>query len=129
MTDEADTPSETSTWQGIAVDGSDKEKLRQAIEMAVDYRGDVTITRRSTGESIIGFAFDRKLGTSLRNSTIRIIPRGDGPRITLSVDDIAEVRFTGRDTAAGKSFEQWAKTYLRKKLAEKGREPAPGSNS
>ncbi len=129
MTDEADTRSETSTWQGIAVDGSDKEKLRQAIEMAVDYRGDVTIIRRSTGESIIGFVFDRRLGTSLRDSTIRIIPLGEGPRITLSFDDIAEVRFTGRDTAAGKSFEQWVKTYLRKKLAEKGREPAPGSNS
>ncbi len=117
MTDEADTRSETSTWQGIAVDGSDKEKLRQAIEMAVDYRGDVTIIRRSTGESIIGFVFDRRLGTSLRDSTIRIIPPGEGPRITLSFDDIAEVRFTGRDTAAGKSFEQWVKTYLRKKLA------------
>ncbi len=129
MTDEADTRSETSTWQGVAVDDSDKEKLRQAIEMAVDYRGDVTIIRRSTGESIIGFVFDRRLGTSLRDSTIRIIPPGEGPRITLSFDDIAEVRFTGRDTAAGKSFEQWVKTYLRKKLAEKGREPAPGSNS
>ena len=124
MTDEAGTRSETSTWQGITVDGSDKEKLRQAIEMAVDYRGDVTIIRRSTGESIIGFVFDRRLGTSLRDSTIRIIPHGEGPRITLSFDDIAEVRFTGRDTAAGKSFEQWVKTYLRKKLAEEGREPA-----
>ncbi len=124
MTDEADTPSETSTWQGITVDGTDKEKLRQAIEMAADYRGDVTIIRRSTGESIIGFVFDRRLGTSLRDSTIRIIPPGEGPRITLSFDDIAEVRFTGKDTAAGKSFDQWVKTYLRKKLAEKGREPA-----
>ncbi len=123
MTDKADTRSETSTWQGIAVDGSDKEKLRQAIEMAVDYRGDVTITRRSTGEPVIGFAFDRRSGTSLRDSTIRIIPHGEGARITLSLDDIAEVRFTGPDTAAGKSFDQWVKTYLRKKLAEKGREP------
>ena len=124
MTDEADTSSETSTWQGITVDGSDKEKLRQAIAMAVDYRGDVTIIRQSTGESIIGFVFDRKLGTSLRDSTIRMIPAGEGARITLSLDDIAEVRFTGPDTAAGKSFDQWVKTYLRKKLAEKGREPA-----
>ena len=124
MTDEADTSSETSTWQGITVDGSDKEKLRQAIAMAVDYRGDVTIIRQSTGESVIGFAFDRKLGTSLRDSTIRMIPAGEGARITLSLDDIAEVRFTGPDTAAGKSFDQWVKTYLRKKLAEKGREPA-----
>ncbi len=124
MTDEAGTRSETSTWQGIAVDGSDKDKLQQAIEIAVDYRGDVTIIRRSTGESIIGFVFDRRLGTSLRDSTIRIIPPGEGPRITLKFDDIAEVRFTGRDTAAGKSFEQWVKIYLRKKLAEKGREPA-----
>ena len=124
MTDEALTRSETSTWQGISVDGSDSEKLRQAIEMAVDYRGDVTIIRRSTGESIIGFVFDRRLGTSLRDSTIRISPHGEGARITLSLDDIAEVRFTGPDTAAGKSFDQWVKTYLRKKLAEKGREPA-----
>ena len=37
--------------------------------------------------------------------------------MTVAYDDIAELRFTGRDTAAGKSFDTWMKKYVTKKLA------------
>jgi hypothetical protein len=45
------------------------------------------------------------------------MPRDRDERITVRGDDIARIHFTGRDTAAGKSFETWTKKYVRKKLA------------
>jgi len=98
--------------QGIVVDGSDPEPLRNAIDLALDYRGDVTITRRSTGEALEGYIFDRTDG-----SAIRIIPRDRDERITIPFDEIARMEFSGKDTAAGKSFETWMKKYVEKKLA------------
>jgi hypothetical protein len=103
--------------QGIVVDGSDPEQLRNAIDLALDYRGDVTITRTSTGEALEGYIFDRTDGTTSAGSTIRIIPRDRDERITIPFDDIARIDFSGKNTAAGKSFETWMKKYVEKKLA------------
>ena len=117
MSDEAPNASDETGRQGIVVDGSDPEQLRTAIDLALDYRGDVTITRRSTGEAIEGYLFDRAGGPAPQDSTIRIIPSDRDERITISFDDIARIDFTGKDTAAGKSFETWMKKYVEKKLA------------
>ena len=103
--------------QGLACDASNPDELRRALDEALDYRGDVSITRKSTGESIQGYVFDRTSAATLSESKIRIIPTNGGQRITIPYDDIAQVRFTGRDTAAGKSFETWMKKFVRKKLA------------
>ena len=101
----------------MACDASDPEELRRVLDEALDYRGDVTITRKSTGESIQGYVFDRTSAATLGDSKIRIIPIDGGQRITIPYDDIAQVRFTGKDTAAGKSFDTWMKKYVRNKLA------------
>lgn len=105
------------TLQGLACDASNPHELRRALDEALDYRGDVTITRKSSGESIQGYVFDRTSAATLSDSKIRIIPTNGGQRITIPYDDIAQVRFTGKDTAAGKSFETWMKKYVRNKLA------------
>ena len=99
------------------MDGSDREQLRKAIDLALDYRGDVTITRKSTGEALEGFIFDRTDGSAPAGATIRIIPSNRDERITVPFDDIARIDFSGKDTAAGKSFETWMKKYVEKKLA------------
>ena len=105
------------TLHGLACDASNPDELRRALDEALDYRGDVTITRKSTGESIQGYVFDRTSAATLSDSKIRLIPTNGGQRITIPYDDIAQVRFTGEDTAAGKSFETWMKKYVRNKLA------------
>ena len=110
-------PAEPIALRGTVVEASDPVLLRRAIEAAFDYRGDVTVTRRSTGESIEGYVFDRTPGPAGPGSVIRMIPAGGEPRLTIPWGDIAEIRFSGRDTAEGKSFETWVKNYLRKKLA------------
>jgi hypothetical protein len=116
MPDEAPSACGETGRQGIVVDAAEPELLRRAVEMALDYRGDVTITRCS-GESIEGYVFDRTDGPAPTDAAIRMIPRDRDERITVRCDDIARIHFTGRDTAAGKSFESWMKKYVAKKLA------------
>lgn len=91
-------------------------EIREALEKAFDYRGDVTITRKD-GTKIEGYLFDRRSGFSLADSFVRVIPTADKTKVNVSYADIAALAFTGRDTAAGKTFEAWVKKYWEKKAA------------
>jgi hypothetical protein len=92
------------------------EEIRQALEKAFDYRGDVTITRKD-GSKIEGYLFDRRTGATLNDSIVRLYPKSANEKIPISYADIAALAFTGRDTAAGKSWEAWMKKYAAKKAA------------
>jgi hypothetical protein len=54
---------------------------------------------------------------------VRIIPTPKAgvpvERVMVSYADIAALQFTGRDTAAGKTFEAWIKKYWEQKAAGK----------
>jgi hypothetical protein len=91
-------------------------EVREALEKAFDYRGDVTITRKN-GSKLEGYLFDRRSGTSLTDSFVRIIPSAAQTKVNIAYADIAALAFTGRDTAAGKTFEAWVKKYWDKKAA------------
>jgi len=93
-----------------------EEEVRTALEKAFDYRGDVTVTLKS-GEKIEGYVYDRKSASSLSASLIRMLPKDKPARMNISYSEIAGVAFTGKDTAAGKSFEAWVKKYNEKKAA------------
>ncbi len=97
-----------------------ESEVREALEKAFDYRGDVTITRRD-GTLIEGYLYDRRTGPSLETSVVRIMPTPKNgasfERVMVSYADIAALQFTGRDTAAGKTFEAWVKKYWDKKAA------------
>jgi hypothetical protein len=90
--------------------------LRLALEKAFDYRGDVTITRRD-GTKIEGYVFDRCTGATLEDSFVRLIPSGSRERVRVPYSDIAALAFTGRDMAAGKSWQAWVAKYQAKKAA------------
>lgn len=93
-----------------------EQELHMALEKAFDYRGDVTITRKN-GEKVEGYIFDRRSGGSLRDSVVRLYPKNSSEKIAIRYADIAALAFTGRDTAAGKSWEAWMKKYREKKAA------------
>ena len=95
--------------------------IRAVIEKAFDYRGDVTITRKNKddgknndGSQITGYLFDRRIGPTLESSVVRLM-LATGERPTISYSEIAAIAFTGRDTAAGKSYEAWVKKYWEKR--------------
>jgi hypothetical protein len=90
--------------------------VREALEKAFDYRGDVTITKKD-GSVVEGYLFDRRSGASLADSVVRVIPSKERSKVSVTYAEIARVAFTGRDTAAGKTFEAWVKKYWEKKAA------------
>jgi hypothetical protein len=94
-----------------------EDDVRQALEKAFDYRGDVTITQKD-GSSVEGYIFDRRSdGKTLADCVVRLFPKDRDEKISVRYSDIARLAFTGRDTAAGKSFETWVKKYQEKKAA------------
>ncbi len=107
------------TLQGWIPELASEEELREALEKAFDYRGDVTITRKD-GTQCEGYIFDRAAGTTLSTSFVRLLPKDTGQRIRIAYSEIAALAFTGRDTAAGTSWEAWVKKYWEKKNAGEG---------
>jgi hypothetical protein len=102
------------TLQGWIPELASDEELREALEKAFDYRGDVTISRKD-GSRIEGYIFDRVTGSSLANSFVRVLPKDSNQRVKIAYSEIAGLAFTGRDTAAGKSWEAWVRKYWEKK--------------
>ena len=93
-----------------------EEELRLALEQAFDYRGDVLITRKD-GSKVEGYVFDRRSGRSLQDSFVRVLPKIGGGKISVSYAEIAALAFSGRDMAAGKSWENWVRQYWEKRMA------------
>jgi hypothetical protein len=120
-------PSSNSTDDLEVVPGFERENLqgwipqlateadiRAVIEKAFDYRGDVTITNKD-GSEITGYLFDRRIGPTLENSVVRLMLANSNERPQIPYSEIAALAFTGRDTAAGKSYEAWVKKYWEKR--------------
>ena len=93
-----------------------EEELRQALEKAFDYRGDVTITRKD-GSKVEGYIFDRRSGKTLAESVVRLYPKDSTQKVSVPYAEIAALAFSGRDTAAGKSWEAWVRKYWEKRAA------------
>jgi hypothetical protein len=91
-------------------------EISEALEKAFDYRGDITITRKD-GSKVDGYLFDRRPGTTLESSFVRVIPSNSLTKVNVAYSNVAALAFTGRDTAAGKTFEAWVKKYWEKKAA------------
>jgi len=94
---------------------NDKD-LRQAMEKARDYRGDVTLTLKS-GERIEAFIFNCQSGPTLEDSFLQYYTPTSPEKRKVSYADIASVEFSGKDRAAGKHWEDWVKKYNEKKAA------------
>jgi len=107
---------EHENLQGRAFAAATEDELRDALEKAFDYRGDVTITLKD-GSSVEGYIFDRRNGSTLADSCVRLFPKTNPVKTSVAYSDIAGLEFTGRDTAAGKSWEAWVKKYWGKKQA------------
>jgi hypothetical protein len=102
--------------QGWVPELATEDELRIALEKAFDYRGDVTLTTKD-GKKIEGYIFDRVSGSTLANSFVRVLPKDSNQRERIAYADIAALAFTGRDPAAGKSWEAWIRKYWEKKAA------------
>ena len=91
------------------------ERLR-AFDAAFDYRGDVTLTL-ADGAVLECYVFDRRPGATLSEGSVRVMVSATGERRAIPYDRIVRVQFTGKDTAAGKTWENWVRRYAEKRLA------------
>jgi hypothetical protein len=105
--------------QGWVPELATEDDLRIALEKAFDYRGDVTVTTKD-GKQIEGYIFDRVAGPTLANSFVRLLPKDSNQRQKIAYADIAALAFSGRDPAAGKSWEAWVRKYWEKKATGEG---------
>lgn len=88
--------------------------LEQVIDHAFDYRGNTTLVL-ADGEERVAYVSNRD--ASAAEPFVQIFDEaGEGP-ITIPYADIRTIRFTGKDTAAGKSWEAWVKRKAAEKLA------------
>jgi hypothetical protein len=104
------------TLQGWIPELATDTEIREAMEKAFDYRGDVTITHKN-GTQLDGYIFDRVGGKTLETSYVRVLPKDSNERLKIAYAEIAALAFSGRDTAAGKSWEAWVGKYWQKKTA------------
>jgi len=107
------------TVQGWVPQLATEEELRIALEKAFDYRGDVTLTLKDNSK-IEGYIFDRVAGKTLTTSFVRVMPKDANQKLKVCYANIAALSFTGKDTAAGKSWEAWVRKYWEKKGSGEG---------
>jgi len=119
MCDEAKSQSSSpdlESYQGWVPELASEDDIREALERAFDYRGDVTITKKD-GTVIEGYIFDRKSAKTLRDSLVRVLPKDSNHRLSIPYSEIAALAFSGRDMAAGKNWETWVRKYWEKRAA------------
>src|ERR1700722_2040404 len=102
--------------QGTAPGMTSETEVRDVIEKACGYRGDVTVTLKD-GRVSEGYLFDRRVEPVFAECKLRIIPREKDEAVSIRYSEVAGLSFSGRDAAAGKSFETWVKKYREKKAA------------
>ncbi len=111
---------ERDQLEGWVPEVATEADLRAALDRAFAYRGDVLITLKD-GSQIEGYVFDRRSGSTLSDSLVRILSKDGSDRRSIPYADIAALAFSGRDMAAGRSWEAWVRQYWEKKAAgEKG---------
>jgi hypothetical protein len=102
--------------QGWIPEFASDNDIREALEKAFNYRGDVTITLKS-GERIEAYVFNRHTAATLADSWVQYFAPNSPDKRKASYADIARLEFTGKDRAAGKHWEDWVKAYNEKKAA------------
>jgi hypothetical protein len=95
---------ESPSLEGWAPGPADPLTLVEIVERAFDYRGDVTLVL-DDGRHLEGYLFNRN--RDVAEPFVQVFLRGQSGSATVPYGRIREIRFTGKDTAAGNSFAAW----------------------
>ena len=99
-----DSPQFKQSLEGQVFKVADAEERKKVIDLAFDYRGDVTLELRS-GECLEGYVYDRN--SQLPSPSLKLFPNNQGGTREVGYEDIVSIVFSGQDTAFGKSWEEW----------------------
>jgi hypothetical protein len=100
------------TLEGWAPEPDAALPLARIVDLAFDYRGNVTVVLRD-GRTLYGYVSNRDADAPAPYLEM-FDGEGGGPHL-VQLADVRTIHFTGKDTAAGKSYAAW----LARKQAEK----------
>src|SRR6266536_1347334 len=92
------------TLEGWAPEPKDATELADLVDMAFDYRGDVTLVL-ADGAEAVGDLFNRDREAA--SPFAQLLVPGAPDALTIPYAGIRTIRFTGKDTAAGRSYAAW----------------------
>ena len=117
----AEFPEGRTTLEGWVPTLGESLTLAEVVELAFDYRGNVTVVRVD-GTEVEGYISNRD--RDVREPFIQMFDlAGNGP-FKLLYGEILNVKFTGKDTAAGRSWAAWVERKERKEAEEAARSGA-----
>ena len=91
--------------------------LEEIVEVAFDYRGDVTVLLRDE-DDLVGYLANRSFGRSAQaESWVEVFPAAGGAGRRISLAAIRGLILSGKDVASGKSWENWLKKYTERREA------------
>ncbi len=108
------------TLEGWTPNLGDDLSLADVIEYAFDYRGNVTVIK-ADGSELVGYLFNRHREAA--EPFVQMFDQAGAGPFTIRYADIRTIHFTGKDTAAGKSYEAW----LRRKAEQRQTEESSSS--
>ncbi len=118
MTDTKNHSGETGSLEGRVFRPITRAELEEAIELAFDYRGDVTL-ELSSGIQLSGYVFNRTVNGPL--SFFEMFRSGQTDAIRVPYDEVRSIAFTGEDSASGSSWEAWVAKKESERRAEAAR--------
>jgi len=104
-----------SDLEGKTITPAHRDELNEAIRLAFDYRGDVTLNLKD-GSAVEGFVFNHDPAAG----TIEVFVKEGKESVSKSLrhDEVASVAFTGADVAFGKSWDDWQAKSAKQRAAE-----------
>ena len=91
--------------------------LEEMVEIAFDYRGDVSILLRDE-DDLVGYLANRSISQQApAESWIEVFPAAGRARRRISLAAIRGLILSGKDVASGKSWESWLKKYTERRDA------------
>ena len=112
-----------TAFEGWAPEIGRDVSLETVVDLAFDYRGNVTVVR-TDGSETVGYLFNRDRDTAVPFVQMFDLD-GAGP-ISIPYSEIRTIRFTGRDTAAGNAYAAWLRA---KETAKAAKRPERGPDS
>lgn len=115
MTDFVDEAVPAGSPEGRSVRPGGREEVAELVELAFDYRGDVTV-ELSSGRKVEGYVSNRDARAA--RPYMDIMPQQGPGTVQIPYDEIVAVTFSGEDTAFGKSWHEWMNKHESQRRAE-----------
>lgn len=110
------------TLEGWAPEPDAEMSLARIVDLAFDYRGNTTVVKRD-GTELHGYVFNRD--ADVPAPYLEMFDADGGGPYRLPYAEVRTIRFTGKDTAAGKSYAAWLARKQAEKVGRAAGPPAP----